>query len=146
MTRFVQALLVGAFITFILDFFLFLGIFLNYIHYYEIDVYYNILFWDYQNWYIYGLLSVVLGSFVTYIPNYKLTLGFISFLFALSLLTLIQGIGYNLGEKILMKKDVLYKNSKYTFRGDSYYEGRKQITFYDYELQRIILLDKKDLE
>ena len=53
MNKLFQAFLTGVFFTFILDFFLFLGIFLNYIKYYEIDLYYNILFADHQNIYIY---------------------------------------------------------------------------------------------
>ena len=145
MSKFVQAILTGMLIVFILDFFLFLGIFLNYIQYYEIDVYYNILFWDHQNWYLYGLASIILGLIVTYIPNYKATLCFVTFLFILSLSTLIQGIGYSIGESILMEKNTTYNDSRFTFVGDSYYVGREQITFYDYELKKIILLDKKDL-
>ena len=49
MSKLIQALLTGIFITFILDFFIFLGIKQNYIDFYEIDVYYNILFADHQN-------------------------------------------------------------------------------------------------
>jgi hypothetical protein len=44
-----------------------------------------------------------------------------------------------------MKKDVTYKNKKYVYRGDVYYNGRTKITFYDYELKKIIFLNKKDL-
>ena len=49
MSKSVQALLSGLFITFLLDFFLFLGIFQNYIRVHEIDLYYNILFVDNQS-------------------------------------------------------------------------------------------------
>ena len=49
MSKLVQAFLSGAFFTFFLDFFLFLGMKLNYIDYYKIDLYYNPFFADNQN-------------------------------------------------------------------------------------------------
>jgi len=45
-----------------------------------------------------------------------------------------------------MKKNVTLKDKKYSFHGDIYYKGRKFITFYDYELKKVILLKKKDLK
>jgi len=146
MSKFIQALLSGMFFTFILDFFLFLGIKLNYIDFYEIDLYYNILFADNQNIYIYAILTTVLGFIITYVNNYKLSIGLIGFLLLLSSSTLIPNIGYGVGEALLMKKNVTYHDKKFTFIGDVYYDGRKQITFYDYELKKIILLKKKDLK
>jgi len=145
MTKFIQAFLTGIFITFILDFFIFLGIFLNYIKYYEIDVYYSILFWDYQNIYIYMILSAIFGFLITYINRDKLTLSIIGLLFLAALLTLIPSIGHALGEMFFMKKNVTFKDSRYTYTGDVYYNGRNKITFYDYELKKIILLKKKEL-
>jgi len=49
MSKLIQAFLAGIFFTFFLDFFIFLGILLHYINFYEIDLYYNILFADNQN-------------------------------------------------------------------------------------------------
>ena len=74
MSKLVQALLTGIFITFILDFFIFLGIKQNYIDYYEIAVYYNILFADHQNIFIFISSSIALGLMVTYLHNKKITL------------------------------------------------------------------------
>ena len=145
MSKFVQAFLSGIFFTFILDFFLFLGIKENYIDFYEIDVYYNILFADHQNIFIYALFSIIIGALITYINNNKLSVITLGILFVLVSSTLIPSIGHKVGEMMLMKKDVTYKNAKYTFKGDAYYIGRKNITFYDYELKKIILLDKKEL-
>ncbi|MEA2091644.1 MAG: hypothetical protein U9O83_04660, partial [Campylobacterota bacterium] len=144
MTKFIQAFLTGIFITFILDFFIFLGIFSNYIKYHEIDVYYSILFWDYQNIYIYLILSAIFGFLVTYINRDKLSLGIVGLLFLLSLSTLIHSVGNSLGEMIFMKKNVTYKDARYSYVGDVYYNGREKITFYDYELKKIILLNKKE--
>jgi len=146
MSKFIQAFLTGIFITFIQDFFIFLGIKQNYINFYEIDVYYNILFADHQNIIIFMICSFILGALVIYINNTKLSIITLSIISLLSVSTIIPSIGHKVGELLLMKKNVTYKNSKYTFIGDAYYVGRKKITFYDYELKKIILLDKKELK
>ncbi len=146
MTKLFQAFLTGIFITFILDFFIFLGIFLNYIKFYEIDVYYSILFWDYQNIYIYLIASAIFGFLVTFINNDKVSLSIVGFLFLLSLLTLIPTIGHSIGKTLLMQNNITLQNDKYTFIGDIYFDGRDEITFYDYELKKIIILNKKELK
>jgi hypothetical protein len=69
----------------------------------------------------------------------------LGFLAILSLSTLIQGVGNKLGSDMLMNKNKTLKNKKYLYMGDIYYNGRKNITFYDYELQKMITLQKKDL-
>jgi len=145
MSKFIQALLTGIFITFILDFFIFLGIKQNYIDYYEIHTYYNILFADHQNIFIFSLSSIILGLLITYINNKKIILSIIIPLSLLSLSTMIPKVGYSVGAYILMYKNQTLKSSKHTFIGDIYYNSRDKITFYDYELQKIIILQKKDL-
>ena len=145
MTKFFQAFLTGIFFTFLLDFFMFLGIKHNYIDFYEIDLYYNILFADHQNIYIYMIVSALIGFIVTYINNIRISLIVVGFLSILSLSTLIPTIGHGLGEMLLMKKNITYKDSKYTYIGDVYYDGRTKITFYDYELKKMIFLNKNDI-
>lgn len=145
MSKFIQAFLSGVFFTFLLDFLIFLSIKLHYIDFYEINVYYNILFADHQNIYIYLAFSLTIGYIVIYLNN-KVGLIVLSALFILTSLTLIQPIGHLVGEKLLMKKNVTLHNKKHTFVGDIYYDGRRQITFYDYELKKIIILNKKELK
>ena len=145
MSKLIQALLTGIFITFILDFFIFLGIKLNYIDFYEIDIYYNILFADHQNIYIFTLSSIILGLMSTYLQNKKIVFIIISLLAILSLSTLIQDIGNSLGKSMLMSKNHTLKSQKHIYMGDIYYDGRDTITFYDYELKKMITLQKKDL-
>jgi len=146
MTKLVQALLSGIFFTFLLDVFLFAGIKLHYIDYHHIDLYYNILFADHQNIYIFTLFTLLIGFLVTYIKNVKISLTIIGFFFFLvSTTLLIAPIGENVGEIILMQKNIKLKDKRYTYTGDSYYNGRKFITFYDYELKKVIILDKKRL-
>jgi hypothetical protein len=66
-------------------------------------------------------------------------------MFFIAALTLIPTVGHTLGEMLFMSKNTTLKTEKYTYIGDIYYEGRKNITFYDYEFKKTILLNKKDL-
>lgn len=144
MSKLIQAFLSGMFITFLLDFFLFLGIFQNYIRVHEIDLYYNILFADNQSLILFLLFSIVLG-YISLYQSTKIALVTIGILSILSLSTLITPIGNSVAEMILMKKDVLIKMQKYSYRGDILYDGRKYITFYDYRFEKILELEKNKI-
>ena len=146
MSKIVLAFLSGIFFTFILDFFVFLGIKLNYIDFYEIDVYYNILFADHQSIIAYAFSTLFLGYITIYVDNNKLSAIILGVLFFISSLTLIPPVGKSVGAMLLMKKDVTLQDHKHSYRGDIYYDGRDFITFYDYDLEKIITLKKKDLK
>jgi hypothetical protein len=145
MSKFVQAVLVGLLVTFILDFFLFLGIFLNYINFYEIDLYYNILFADNQNWYLFFTLSLLIGSMIMYLKNYRVGLTLVGILFLLVSLTLIEPIGLDIGKKVFMSQKVTIKSGKYSYVGDLIYNGREFLYLYDYKYKKIMKLNKKEL-
>jgi hypothetical protein len=145
MSKVIQALLSGMFFTFILDFFVILGIKVNYIDFYGVHVYYNILFADHQNFFLFFFLSIILGYLVIY-TNTKTALIVIGSLFMLSFSTLIPPIGKAVGEMMLMKKDVTLKTDKFSYHGDIYYDGRKTITFYDNELKKVIILNKNKIQ
>jgi hypothetical protein len=145
MTKAFQAFLTGIFFTFILDFFIFLGIKLHYIDFYHINLYYNILFADHQNIYLFSIFSVLIGYLVIYVDNNKTSTIILGALFAIVSLGLIKPVGNNLGELMLMSKNITLKDAKYSYIGNIYYDGRKKITFYDYELKKVIILDKKRL-
>ncbi|MDQ1267851.1 MAG: hypothetical protein QG560_494 [Campylobacterota bacterium] len=145
MNKVIQALLTGVFITFTLDFFLFLGIFINYIDFYKVNLYYNILFADNQNGYLFFAISAVLGFLVIYIKNYKISLGLITVLSVTTLSTLTQDIGQSVGENMFMTKNTTLKSQKHLYVGDIIYDGREKITFYDYNFKKTVVLDKKDL-
>ena len=114
MSKFFQAFLTGIFFTFILDFFIFLGIKLNYIDFYEIDLYYNILFADNQCFILYAIFSALIGYIVIYMNNNKVSAIVLGILFATAALTLVPPIGYKLGEIIFMKKIQAYKMTSIT--------------------------------
>lgn len=144
MSKAVQAFLSGMFFTFILDFFLFLGVFENYIKAKEIDVYYNILFADHQSLIIFLFFTLVLG-YITLYKETKLSLIVIGTLSIISLSTLIAPIGSSLGKALLMKSDVEIHMSKYSYRGDILYDGRNRIAFSDYSFKKVLHLDKNQI-
>jgi len=146
MSKIFQALLTGVFFTFILDFFLFLGIQQHYINFYAIDIYYNILFVDNQNIFIYSFVSIFIGYLVIYLNSNKLSAIVLGMMFFLVSLTLHHDIGNFIAKKILMKENVTIQWKTHTYNGDIYYNGRDVITFYDYELKKFILLNKKDIK
>jgi len=145
MSKIVQALLVGLLVSFILDFFLFLGVFVNYIKPLDINLYYNILFADNQNIYLYALFTLLFGYLVMYTKN-AISVSVISFFSLLVLLSLLAPIGNFLGEALFKKENVQLKTQKFTYRGDILYIGRTQVTFYDYEFKKILNLKKKNLQ
>lgn len=146
MSKAIQALFAGMLFAFFVDFFLFLGIKLHYINFYDVNLYYNILFADNQNALLYFSLSIFFGYLIMYTKNVKTMLIIIGGLTALSLTTLIPPIGKYAGEVVLQKKNVTLKDSKYTFVGDIIYDGRREITFYDVEIDKVITLNKEDLQ
>jgi len=144
MSKIVQAFLSGIFFTFILDFFLFLGIQINYIDRYDINLYYNVLFADNQNIFLFSFFTLFIGYFIVY-QSAKTSLIVIGTLCILSLATLIEPIGYIAGSNILMSKNVTLHTKRFSYTGDICYNGRKNISFYDYKLERIIALKKNEL-
>ncbi len=145
MNKALLALLTGMFITFIMDYFLFLGVKINYFDFYEIKVFYNVLFADNQNFLIFFGFSFLFGFIVIFIGNKKLTILLISVLTLISIAPLFSDIGRSLGKMMFMKKNLTYNEAKYSFTGDVYYEGRTTIHFYDNDLKRIIILQKDKL-
>ena len=142
MSKIIQAILTGMLLTFIIDFFLFLGVQLHYINYHEIDLYYNILFADNQNIYLWLFFTPLLGYVTLYLHN-KVALIVVGSLFFLSLLTLIPDIGKSVGEAIFLEKEKTLTTKKFSYRGDLLYSGRKNIYFYDYRLEKMLTFDKQ---
>ena len=146
MTRFIQAVLTGAFFTMIYDFFIFIGIFQNYIEKHDIKVYYNILFADHQSLLLFTLSSLFIGIVIIFLDNIKISVVLGTSLFFLSLLPLVPPIGEWLAESILMEKNITLHVGKYTYNGDLYYNGRKDIYFLDKELNKMLKFKKEDVK
>jgi len=142
MSKFFQAFLTGLFFMFILDFLVILGIKINYIDFYEVGLYYNAFFADNQNGLIFFASSLLLGYILIYIDNNILSTTLLVLLFSLATLTFVKSIGQSAGAFLLMKKNITLFQDKKTYVGDVYYEGRTTITFYDYRLEKMIVLEK----
>lgn len=145
MSKIVMVVLSGIFFTFIADFFLFLGLKLHYIDPLQIDVYYNILFVDNQNVFLFFTLTLVIGALIFYTDK-KLYIPILIVFYLGVLSTLFPSIGKSIGEKLFMKKDVTLHNHKFAFRGDILYIGRKTIYFFDKELDKMIELKKNEIK
>ena len=145
MTKLFQAFLSGIFFTFILDFFVILGVEVNYIRPHHISVYYNILFADHQNIFIFLFFTILIGYFTIYTST-KTTLVSVGTLFLLAFATFIPPVGERVGAFILMKKDATLQTARFSYHGDIYYSGRKEITMYDYKLKKVIILNKNDIK
>ncbi|WP_457744839.1 hypothetical protein [Sulfurimonas sp.] len=141
MSKIFQALLSGLFFTFILDFFIILGVKMNYIDVHHIDVYYNILFADHQNIFIFLFFTIIIGYLIMYTST-KTALISIGVMFVLSFSTLIPPIGKLVAQNLLMQKNVTIRTNQFSYHGDVYYNGRQNITFYDYKLKKVIILNK----
>ena len=145
MSKMVQALLVGLFVTFILDFFLFLGIFVNYTNPLEINLYYNILFADNQNIFLFAFFTLFFGYLVMYAKS-VISISLISFFSLLALLSLLSPVGEFLGESMFKQESVTLRTQKFSYHGDILYIGRTKVTFYDYRLDKTLNLEKNNLQ
>lgn len=141
-SKLVMALLAGMFFTFFLDFFFFLGLFLNYIQAQNIDVYYNILFADHQNVYLFFLGSVVFGYLFIFIEETKIAAVVFGILFVIVSLTLVPLIGKSVGKMMFEKKNKIIKDGSFIYIGKIIYEGRSSTWFYDNDIKKIIEIKK----
>ena len=145
-SKIILALFSGMLITFIVDFFLFLGIKQNYFDFYEIDIFYNTLFADNQNFIIFFILSALFGFIVIFIAKKQTTLLLLGILSISSIAPLFSSVGNTLGEMMFLQKNKTFQDAHHTFHGDIYYDGRTTIHFFDNDLKRIIILQKDKLQ
>ncbi len=145
MNKILLSILSGVFFTFIADYFLFLGVKLHYIDPLGIEVYYNVLFADNQNFFLFILTSLVVGTLIVFTDK-KIYLPVVAAMYVAALSTLYPPIGEKTGEMLFMKKGVSLHNEKFTFKGDILYIGRKYIYFFDDELQKTIQLKKNEIK
>ena len=144
MSKVIQALLSGMFFTFILDFFIFLGIKINYIDTNNINEYYNVLFSDHQNIYVFIFFTILIGYVSIYRSN-KLSFIVLLPLIVISFSTLISSVGLKTGELLLKRSNVTINTLKHSYTGDIIYNARKEIVFYDYRLDKILHLNKNKI-
>ncbi len=144
-SKLATAFLAGVLFTFFLDFFFILGIFLNYIKAQDIDVYYNILFADHQNFIVFFSGALVFGYLLLYVKRTKIPAIILSLCFIIVNLTQIPSIGYDVGEMLLAEEDKVIRLGTHTYIGTLVYEGRDTVWFYDEELDKIVTFKKEEI-
>jgi len=122
-----MASIVGTLHMFLLDFFFFLGLKLNYLDALEIKEFYNILFIDNQNILIFTLGAIFLGFLMIFLRSQIIKTALFAITWSFSALTLITPIGYNLGESIFKKENQNIQMLTQAFKGDIMYESRSHL-------------------
>ncbi len=130
----------------ILDFLYFIGLKLHYFDFYKIDVYFNVLFVDNQNFYIIVPLSLLVGYLLMYSSFVKIFMKIYIITILLFVTTLYEPIGKTLGESVFLKQNQRYKLGSTTFSGDRLYKGRNNIYIYRKDLKKTVKLPLGDVE
>jgi len=137
-SKLATAFMAGTFFTFFLDFFFMLGLFLNYIEAQNIDVYYNILFADHQNIFVFLTGVVIFGYLFIFFKNTKVATLIFGLCFVVVNLTQIPSIGKSMGVSMFQQDNKIINETNDQYVGHIVYEGRSTVWFYDDELENII--------
>ncbi len=140
------SLFMGLIFISILDFLYFIGLKLNYFDFYKIDVYFNVLFYDNQNFYILIPLALIVGYMLMYSSLAKSFMKAYIIIIILSTSTLYEPIGKSLGETLFQKDNQRFKFGSTTFSGATLYDGRTNIYIYRKELTKTVKLDKNKVK
>ncbi len=144
--RILGSVFMGLMFVSILDFLYFIGLKLNYFDFYKIDVYFNVLFFDNQNFYILLPLSFVVGYMTMYSKLAKQFLKIYVLVIIFSAITLYEPIGKSLGEIVFLQDNQRFKFGSTTFSGSTLYEGRTTIYIYRNDLAKTIKLAKEKVK
>jgi len=144
--RIFGSLFMGLIFVSILDFLYFIGLKLNYFDLYKIDVYFNVLFIDNQNFYLLIPLSFIFGYLLMYSPFIKVFMKIYIITILLFAATIYEPIGKTLGETVFLKQNQRYKLGSTTFSGETLYEGRKNIYIYRKEILKTIKLSIEEVK
>jgi len=138
-----MTLIVGTLHMFLLDFFFFLGLKLNYLDKLEINEFYNILFADNQNIVIFIVGATILGFLIIFLRSSTLKTAIFVITWSFSALTLITPIGYNMGKYLFKKDNQSIQMQTQIFKGDIMYESRSHL-FVRFNGDNTITKIKKD--
>ena len=144
--RILGSLFMGFVFVSILDFLYFIGLKLNYFDFYKIDVYFNVLFFDNQNFYILLPLAFLVGYMTMYSKLSKQFLKIYVLVIIFSAVTLYEPIGKSLGEIVFLQDNQRFKFGSTTFSGSTLYEGRTAIYIYRNDLAKTIKLAKEKVK
>jgi len=144
-TKVFNSFFLGLILYLILDFLVFIGIKTNYLDYYHIKEYYNVLFVDHQNYIILVIISFVFGYLMMQKKSAKAFAFFYIFLIVLSFSTFLTPIGRSIGEYLFRKNDLVFRLGKVKFSGDLLYKGRVYTYIYRKDINKVIKLKNSEL-
>ncbi len=135
-------------ITFVslIDFLYFIGIKLNYFNFYNINVYFNAIFIDNQNFYLIIPSFFIVGYLVLYCKFSKFFTRIYMIVIILAFVTIYEPIGHYFGKLQFMKENQSFQVGDIKFKGDLLYKGRKYIYIYRKDISKSIKILKKDLK
>ncbi|MBE0491645.1 MAG: isoleucyl-tRNA synthetase [Sulfurospirillum sp.] len=143
--KFINAFLMGIAFISLLTFLFFIGLKIHYFEYYGIKEYFNIIFVDNLNFYIYPLVAFFVGYAILYSGFINFFLKVYIALVFLSAASIYQPIGLMVGEKLFMQKDLRLKFGSIVFSADMLYAGREKIYLYRQDLAKMVTLDKSEV-
>ena len=143
--KIINSFFLGLIFVLLLDFLIFIGIKINYIDFYNIKVYYNVLFVDNQSY----ILLFVLSAFFGYLISNKNSTRVFAYIYILlifvTLSTLYTPVGKSLGELLFQKDNLSFKVGKISFKGNLLYRGRKYTYIYRKDINKVIKLSNSEL-
>jgi hypothetical protein len=147
MIKLIQALLTSLFVIMIIDFFIFLGMQFHYLDFYKVPEFFNPFFCHNQSYYILLPSTVILTVMILFLKKPKILMPIVmSILVLISIAsTFISSFGFWLGKTILVQDNIVLEDSRYTYRGNIYFEGRSTVLFYDKETKKLFELEKTDI-
>lgn len=145
-SKIINTFIVGLVLFFMLDALFVVALKLNYFNYYNIQIFYNILFIDIQNYFIVIFASFLVGIIFIYDPKDKffLLLYFFSLLAVFSMF--FEDIGRKVGESIFMSEELKLKYHSTTFEGHITYSGRENIYIYRSDINKNIKFKTGEIE
>jgi len=143
--RLITSFLFGFILVALLDFVMFIGMKLNYFDYYDIKEYFNVIFFDNQNFPIFLILALAFGYLMMYSKFAKIfdVLYIIMLLFSIT--TLYSSVGKSVGERFFLEKDKEISTNSTEFIGDILYRGRDAIYIKRDGVEKAIKINRDDV-
>ncbi len=138
------SLLFGLLLIMPLDFIIFIGLKKHYFDFYEMNLFFNIYFFDNQPFLLLLAVSLVFGFFLLYTKARKILQLLYIILLLTSFSSLYHPIGNMLGQKFFKKPNINCTLGSQKFKVDLLYEGRKYYFLKRAEIRDTIKI-KKDV-
>lgn len=138
--RLLSSFFMGFLFVGVLNFLFFVGLKLNYFDLYNIDVFFNVMFVDNQNFFILLPLSLLLGYLLMHSPFKTISMKIYIVSILVFMTTFYEPIGKSIGEAIFLEENQNFKYGSSTFSGATLYKGRDDIFIYREELGKTIKL------